>query len=101
MCLWVHFKIKFVSISILFFKKEEIGKMSAKGAHVWKVGEGELTNPPMLSSIFSLYIDAEYVFISLNVIITLNITYWMVIILLLLIFFICILLNQISYICDI
>ena len=50
MCLCVHFKIKFISISILIFKNEESGKMSAGGAHVWKVSEGELTNPPALSS---------------------------------------------------
>ena len=74
MCLCVHFKIKFVSISILIFKNEESGKMSAEGACVWKVDEGELTNPPMLSSLHSLNIDAEYVFISLNVIVILNIT---------------------------
>ena len=36
--------------------------MSTEGARVWKVGEGELTNPPMLSSLCSLSIDAEYVF---------------------------------------
>ena len=48
--------------------------MSAEGAHVWKVGEGELTNPPVLSSPHSLNIDAEYVFISLNIIIILNST---------------------------
>ena len=74
MCLCVHFKIKFVSISILIFKNEESDKMSAGGAHVWKVSEGELTNPPMLSSLCSLNIDAEYVFISLNTIIILNTT---------------------------
>ena len=48
--------------------------MSAEGAQVWRVGEGELTNLPMLSSLHSLNIDAEYVFISLNTGITLNIT---------------------------
>ena len=58
---------------MLIFKNEESGKMSAGGARVWKVGEGELTNPPMLSSLHSLNIDAEYVFISLNTIIILNI----------------------------
>ena len=47
--------------------------MSAEGAHVWKMGEGELTNPPMLSSLHSLSIDAEYVFIALDTIIILNI----------------------------
>ena len=58
---------------MLIFKNEESGKMSAEGACVWKVGEGELTNPPVLSSLCSLNIDAEYVFISLNTIIILNI----------------------------
>ena len=47
--------------------------MSAVGACVWKVGEDELTNSPMLSSLQSLNIDAKYVFISLNTIIILNI----------------------------
>ena len=37
--------------------------MSAEGAHVLKVSEGELANPPMLSSLRFLNIDAEYVFI--------------------------------------
>ena len=55
------FKIKFVSISTLIFSDEESGKMSARGAHVWKVSEGELTNPPVLSSLCSLNIDTEYV----------------------------------------
>ena len=42
--------------------------MSAEGVRVWKVGEGELTNPPALSSPCSLHIDAKYVLISLNII---------------------------------
>ena len=47
--------------------------MSAEGACVWKVGEGESTNPPMLSSPCFLNIDAEYVFFFfLNIIIILN-----------------------------
>ena len=74
MCLGAHFKIKLVSILILTFKNEESGKMSAEGAHVWKVGEGESMNPPMLGSPHSPNIDTEYVFISLNLIIVLNIT---------------------------
>ena len=57
------FKMKFVSISTLIFKDKESGKMSAKGARVLEVSEGELANPPMLSSFHSLNIDAEYVFI--------------------------------------
>ena len=56
-------KIKFISIPTLTFKDKESGKMSAGGACVWKVSKGELTNPPVLSSLFSLNIDAEYVFI--------------------------------------
>ena len=68
------FKMKFVSISTLIFKDKESGKMSAGGACVLEVREGELTNPPMLSSLHSLNIDAEYVFISLNTTIILNIT---------------------------
>ena len=73
------FKIKFVSILTLIFKDKESGKMSARGAHVLKVSEGELTNPPVCS-LCSLNIDDEYVFISLNTTIILNIMQWMVII---------------------
>ena len=47
--------------------------MSAEGAHVWKVGEGESMNPPMLGGPCSSNIDAEYVFVSLNSIIVWNI----------------------------
>ena len=43
MCLWGHFKKKFVNISILIFKNEESGKKSVGGAHVWKASEGEPT----------------------------------------------------------
>ena len=48
--------------------------MSAEGAHVWKVGEGELMNPPMLSSPWLIYILmlSMYSF-SLNTRIILNI----------------------------
>ena len=67
------FKIKFVSILTLIFKDEESGKMSARGACALKLSEGELTNPPVLGSLCSLNIDAEYVFISLNITIILNI----------------------------
>ena len=67
------FKIKFVSILIIIFKDKESGKMSARGAHVLEVREGELTNPPMLGSLHPLNIDAKYVFISLNTTIILNI----------------------------
>ena len=74
MSLGAHFKIKLVSILILTFKSEKGGKMSAESACVWKVGEGELMNPPMLSSPHSLNIDTKYVFISLNTIIILNFT---------------------------
>ena len=68
------FKIKFVSILTLIFKDEESGKISARGVCVLEVSEGELTNPPVLSNLCSLNIDAEYVFISLNTTIILNIT---------------------------
>ena len=67
------FRIKFVSILTLIFKDEESGKMSARGACVLKVSEGELTYPPVLDSLCSLNIDAKYVFISLNTNIILNI----------------------------
>ena len=72
MCLGVCFKIKLVSILILTFKNEEGGKMSAEGACVWKVSEGESTYAPVLGSPCFLNIDAKYVFISLNIIIILN-----------------------------
>ena len=67
------FKIKFVRILTLIFKDEENGKMSARGAHVLKVSEGKPTNPPVSGSPRSLNIDTEYVFISLNTTIILNI----------------------------
>ena len=41
MFMFPFFKIKFISISTLTFKDEESGKMSARGACVWKVSEGE------------------------------------------------------------
>ena len=49
--------------NINFFKNEESDKMSAESAHVQKMSEGESTNSPMLSSLHSPNIDAEYVFI--------------------------------------
>ena len=49
--------------NINFFKDEESDKMSAESAHVQKTSEGESTNSPVLSSPYSLTIDAEYVFI--------------------------------------
>ena len=55
------FKIKSVSIATLIFKDKESGKMSARGVCVLEVSEGELTNPPMLSRLRSLNIDAKYV----------------------------------------
>ena len=48
--------------------------MSARGTHALKLSEGEFINSPVLGSLCSLNIDAEYVFISLNIIIILNIT---------------------------
>ena len=57
------FKMKFVSISTLIFKDKESGKMSAGGACVLEVREGESANPPVLSSLHSLNINAEYVFV--------------------------------------
>ena len=81
--------------------------MSAEGACVWKVSEGELTNPPMLSSLCSSNIDTEYVFISFKC------NYYfecyvvdghhfvIIIIIIIIIIFTCILLNQVFYTCDI
>ena len=37
--------------------------MSAEGAQVWKVSEGESTSSPVLSSFRSWNIDAKYVFV--------------------------------------
>ena len=48
---------------IIFFKNEESDKMSAEGAHVQKMSEGESTDSPVLSSLHSPNIDIEYVFI--------------------------------------
>ena len=53
---------------------KKVVKMSAGSAQVWKVSEGELTNPPMLGNLHSSNIDAKYVFIFLSTIIILNIT---------------------------
>ena len=74
MCLGACFKIKLASILILTLKNEESGKMSAEGACVWKVGEGESMNPPVFGSPRSPNVYAEYVFVSLNSIIVWNIT---------------------------
>ena len=75
MYLCVHLKIEFVNIfDINFFKNEESDKMSAEGANIQKTSEGESTNSPMLSSLHSPNIDAEYVFIFLSTIIILDIT---------------------------
>ena len=47
--------------------------MNAGDTHALKLGGGELINLPVLDSLHSLNIDAEYVFIFLNIIIILNI----------------------------
>ena len=49
--------------NINFFKDEESDKMSAESAHVQTTSEGESTNSPVLSGLYSLTIDAEYVVI--------------------------------------
>ena len=49
--------------NINFFKNKESGKMSVDSAHVQRTSGGESTNSPMLSSPYSLTIDAEYIFI--------------------------------------
>ena len=61
MCLFKNRICKHFNIN--FFKNEESDKMSAEGAHVCKMSEGESTNSLMLSSLCSLNIDAEYIFI--------------------------------------
>ena len=47
--------------------------MSARDTCALKLSGGELINSPVLDSLHSLNIDAEYVFIFLNIIIILNI----------------------------
>ena len=47
--------------------------MSARDIHALKLGGGELINSPVLDSLHSLNIDAEYVFVFLNIIIILNV----------------------------
>ena len=49
--------------NINFFKDEESDKMSAESALVQKTSEDKSTNSPVLSSPYSLTIDAKYVFI--------------------------------------
>ena len=44
-------------------KNEESDKMSADSAHVQGASGGESTNSPVVSSSYSLTIDAEYVFV--------------------------------------
>ena len=74
MYLCVLLKIEFVNIfNINFFKNKGSDKMSAEGAHVQKMSEGESANSPVLSSLHSSNIDAEYVFF-LSTVIILDIT---------------------------
>ena len=47
--------------------------MSARDRHALKLSGGELINSPVLDSLHSLNIDAEYLFIFLNIIIILNV----------------------------
>ena len=70
MHLCVHLKIEFVNIfDIDIFKNKESYEMSAEGAHVQKMSERESTNSPVLSSLHSSNIDAEYVFFLSTIII--------------------------------
>ena len=46
--------------------------MSARDSHALQLSAGELINSPVLDSLHSLNIDAEYVFIFSNIIIILN-----------------------------
>ena len=62
-----------LGISTLIFKDEESDKMSARDTCALKLSWGELINSPVLDSLCSLNIDAEYVFLFLNIIIILNI----------------------------
>ena len=64
MYLCVHLKVEFVNIfDINFFKNEESDKMSAEGAHVQKMSEGESTNSPVLSSLcFQILMLSMYLF---------------------------------------
>ena len=47
--------------------------MSAGNTHALKLGGGGLINLPVLDSLHSLDIGAEYVFVFLNIIIILNV----------------------------
>ena len=73
MAFYMSFLGKFLGILTLIFKDEESHKMSAEDTHALKLGGGELINSPVLDSLCSLNIDAEYVFVFLNIIIILNI----------------------------
>ena len=61
-------------LNINSFKNEESDKMSADSAHVQGASGGESTNSPVVSSSYSLTIDAEYVFCFSNIITIFNIT---------------------------
>ena len=50
--------------NVNFFKSKVSDRMSAKGAHVQGACGSESTNSPASSSLHSLIIDTEYVFIS-------------------------------------
>ena len=69
----MSFQAKILGILTLIFKDKESHNMSAGDTRALKLGGGELINSPVLDSFCSLNIDAEYVFIFLNIIIILNI----------------------------
>ena len=50
-------------LNINSFKDEESDKMSADSAHIQGASGGESTNSPIVSSSYSLTIDAKYVFV--------------------------------------
>ena len=56
------------------FKNEEGDKTSVDNTHTQRASEGELTVSPVVSNSHSPTIDAEYVFVSPNIVTLFNIT---------------------------
>ena len=60
-------------LNINFFKNEESDKKSVDNTHTQGAYGGELMDPPVVSGCHSLTTDAEYVFVSSNIITIFNI----------------------------
>ena len=61
-------------LNINFFKNEESDKTSVDNAHIQGAYGGESIDSPAVSVSCSLTIDAEYVFVTSNIITIFNIT---------------------------